>query len=54
MSNAGTWCDNVIIQAVANSNNCVIHITESDLNKPGGTIIYPSSTTYHEESKHYL
>ena len=22
MSNAGTWCDNVIIQAVANSHNC--------------------------------
>ena len=51
MSNAGTWCDNVIIQAVANSNNCVIHITESDLNKPDGTIIYPSSTTYHEKKQ---
>ena len=30
MSNPGTWCDNKIIQAVANANSCVIHITESD------------------------
>ena len=49
MSNSGTWCDNVIIQAVANSHNCVIHITESDFNKPDGAIIYPASTTYHEK-----
>lgn len=41
MSNQGTWCDNIIIQAVANANNCVIHITESDINKPQGTIITP-------------
>ena len=51
MSNSGTWCDNVIIQAVANSHNCVIHITESDFNKPDGTIIYPASTTYHEKKQ---
>ena len=43
MSNPGTWCDNIIIQAVANANNCVIHITESDINKPEGTIITPVS-----------
>lgn len=41
MSNPGTWCDNIIIQAVANAHNCVIHITESDINKPQGTIITP-------------
>ena len=41
MSTVGTWCDNIIIQAVANSHNCIIHITESDLNKPEGTVIYP-------------
>ena len=29
----GTWCDNIIIQAVVNAHNCVIHITESDINK---------------------
>ena len=43
MSNPGTWCDNIIIQAVANANNCVIHITESDINKPEGTTITPVS-----------
>lgn len=41
MSTPGTWCDNVIIQAVANAHNCIIHITESDVNKPDGTIITP-------------
>ena len=41
MSTPGTWCDNIIIQAVANAHNCVIHITESDINKPEGTIITP-------------
>ena len=41
MSTPGTWCDNIIIQAVANAHNCVIHITESDLNKPDGTVITP-------------
>ena len=39
MSTLGTWCDNIIIQAVANAHNCVIHITESDINKPDGTIL---------------
>ena len=39
MSNPGTQCDNIIIQAVANAYNCVIHITKSDVNKPQGTII---------------
>jgi len=51
MSNAGTWCDNIIIQTEANSHNCVIHITESDFNKPDGTIIYPASSTYHEKKQ---
>ena len=41
MSTPGTWCDNIIIQAVANAHNCIIHITEFDLNKPHGTIIAP-------------
>ena len=51
MSNAGTWCDNVIVQVVANSHNYVIHITESDFNKSDGTIIYPASTAYHEKKQ---
>ena len=41
MSTPGAWCDNIIIQAVANAYNCVIHITESDSNKPDGTVITP-------------
>ena len=41
MSKPGTWCDNIIIQAVSNAFNCIIHITESDINKPDGTIITP-------------
>ena len=41
MSTPGTWCDNIIIQALSNAHNCVIHITESDVNKPEGTIITP-------------
>ena len=32
----------VIVQAVANAHNCVIHITQSDrIDKPDGTIITP-------------
>ena len=41
LSTPGTWCDNIIIQALSNAHNCVIHITESDVNKPEGTIITP-------------
>jgi len=41
MSIPGTWCDNIIIQAVANAHNCIVHITESDVDKPHGTIITP-------------
>ena len=41
MSTSGTRCDNIIIQAVFNAFNCIIHITESDINKPDGTVITP-------------
>ena len=41
MSTAGTWCDNIIIQAVSSAFNCISHITESDINKPDGTVITP-------------
>ena len=37
----GTWCDHLIIQAVANAFNCVIHITESNANSLQATIITP-------------
>ena len=38
MSIPGTWCDHLIIQAVANAFNCVIHITESNANSLQATI----------------
>ena len=41
MLTPGTLCDNMIIPAVANAQNCVIHITESDINKPDGSMITP-------------
>ena len=41
MSIPGTWCDHLIIQAVANAFNCVIHITESNANSLQATIINP-------------
>lgn len=43
MATPGTWCDNLIIQAVANQFNCVIHIIESRLSCPDGTTIMPPS-----------
>ena len=43
MATPGTWCDNLIIQAVANQFNCVIHIIESGLSCRNGTTIMPPS-----------
>lgn len=40
MSRQGTWCDHIIIQAVANALSCTIHITDSDPNADA-TIITP-------------
>ena len=42
MTTPGTWCDNIIIQAVANQPHCVIHIIESRLSCPEGSTITPS------------
>ena len=42
MSVPGTWCDHLIIQAVANAFNYVIHITESNANSLQATIITPA------------
>ena len=39
MSLPGTWCDHLIIQAVANALNCVIRIIDSNANSPQATII---------------
>ena len=39
MSTPGTWCDNLIIQAVANALNCVIHIVSSEICSQSQSII---------------
>ena len=44
MATPGTWCDNIIIQAIANQLNCIIHIIESRLSCTEGSTINPSST----------
>ena len=63
MSRQGTWCDGLIVQAVANSLNIRIHITESHDNFTERTIIEPavclqgeSRTTYlgHVNEIHYV
>lgn len=51
MSNAGTWCDNVVIQAVANWHNCVIHITESDFNEVDLGPKNEENIVYNEETE---
>ena len=43
MATPGTWCDNIIIQAVANQLNFVIHIIESRLFCTQGSTINPST-----------
>ena len=39
MAAPGTWCDNNIIQAVANELNCVIYIIESRLSCVNGSTV---------------
>jgi hypothetical protein len=48
MSQPGTWCDNIIIQAVANALSCTIHITDSSPNA-NATIVNPISL--HQKQK---
>ena len=43
MATPGTWCDNIIIQAVANQLNGVIHIIEARLSCTQGSTINPST-----------
>lgn len=45
MATPGTWCDNIIIQGVANELNCVINIIESRLSCPNGSTITPTPYT---------
>lgn len=51
MSTPGIWCDNIIIQAVANAHNCIIHNTESDVNNQHGTRI---TTIFSEGRPHAI
>ena len=39
MSKLGTWADHIIIQAVANAHNLIIHITETAPNVSQTTIV---------------
>ena len=42
------------MQAVFNAFNCVIHITESDINKPDGTVITPVLSQVKSDQRQYL
>ena len=44
MARQGTWADNIIIQAVANSLNVTINIVESNTNFSPVTVINPVNT----------
>ena len=43
MATSGNWCDNLIIKALANQFNFVIHIIQSTRSCPNGTKIKPLS-----------
>ena len=52
MSTRGTWCDNLIIQAVANALNCLIHIVSSEIcSQSQSVIITPLSE---DRSSNYI
>lgn len=44
MSRQGSWCDALIVQAVADALNCVIDITESAVNFNETTIVNPTGS----------
>lgn len=48
MSKQGTWCDNIIMQAVANALSCTIHITDSNPNASSATIITPVTAQHRQ------
>ncbi|XP_078383037.1 uncharacterized protein LOC144665645 [Oculina patagonica] len=54
MSRQGTWCDNLIIQAVANALNCTIYITESAENFAESNIIHPADTRERPRTTIYI
>jgi hypothetical protein len=44
MSHQGTWCDALMVQAVAVALNCIIDITESAVNFSETTIVHPTNS----------
>ena len=54
MSMQGTWCDALIVQAVADCQNVAIHIIESHENFAGETLIEPHYLTQHPPTTIYL
>ena len=44
MSRQGSWCDALMVQAVADALNCVIDITESAVNFNETTIVNPTGS----------
>ena len=50
MSMQGTWADNIVIQAVADSMNLKIYIIESDDNSRDVTIVEPANTVENPQS----
>ena len=54
MSMQGTWCDALIVQAVADCQNVAIHIIESHENFAGETLIEPHYLAQHPPTTIYL
>ena len=50
----GTWCDALIVQAVADCQNVAIHIIESHENFAGETLIEPHYLAQHPPTTIYL
>lgn len=50
----GTWCDALIVQAVADCQNVAIHIIESHENFSGETLIEPHYLAQHPPTTIYL
>ena len=54
MSMQGTWCDALIVQAVADCQNVAIHIIESHENFAGESLIQPHYLAQHPPTTIYL
>jgi hypothetical protein len=52
MSKLGTWCDHIIIQAVANAFTCIIDITESAIGFEETTLVRPRAVQQHARLIH--